>query len=438
MADLTADSGFGAIHGADRTARSEPVLRGPRESSSNGEALRAERIAATRTADAAPRAGAAALAKYNAALEGPLAKARFAVWAGGGALSLALMAGIGVWGYKLVMREVLGLPVVAAEEGAMRVLPTDPGGEIVPQQGLEVNAIPAAGIAAAPSDVLVLAPQTPGLAEEDMDVVVQTMAEADEVVPVATAVALDPLGLVEAGAPEAVPEVEVASAAEPATPEPSMTAGEGLAFANDMATDAAPLAPLAEALAAPVAVALPEAAPAVAPTDAVVTAPLEAPAAEAAPAPLEGAPVEVAAAPVTVIPATVPGVAAAIRPAPRPAALRAPATAAPVVAASASPAEAEAAASASPALTDVLPAGTHLVQLGAFDSAEIAASEWERLQGPFGEFLGGKERVIQETQSNGRTLYRLRAMGFSDRSEARILCAALTAEDADCIPVTVD
>jgi cell division protein FtsN len=139
-----------------------------------------------------------------------------------------------------------------------------------------------------------------------------------------------------------------------------------------------------------------------------------------------------------VIPATVPGVAAAIRPAPRPAALRAPAAAAPVVAASASPAEAEAEAPASPALTDVLPAGTHLVQLGAFDSAEIAASEWERLQGPFGEFLGGKERVIQETQSNGRTFYRLRAKGFSDRAEARILCAALTAEDADCIPVTVD
>jgi cell division protein FtsN len=150
---------------------------------------------------------------------------------------------------------------------------------------------------------------------------------------------------------------------------------------------------------------------------------------------MEAAPVEVAAAPVTVIPATVPGVAAAIRPAPRPAALRAP-DAAPVVAASAAPAEA--AAPASPALTDALPAGTHLVQLGAFDSAEIAASEWERLQGPFGEFLGGKERVIQETQSNGRTFYRLRAKGFSDRAEARILCAALTAEDADCIPVTVD
>ena len=43
MADLTADSGFGAIHGADRTARSEPVLRGSRDSTSSGEALRAER-----------------------------------------------------------------------------------------------------------------------------------------------------------------------------------------------------------------------------------------------------------------------------------------------------------------------------------------------------------------------------------------------------------
>jgi hypothetical protein len=46
--------------------------------------------------------------------------------------------------------------------------------------------------------------------------------------------------------------------------------------------------------------------------------------------------------------------------------------------------------------------------------------------------------VIQETQSNGRTFYRLRAMGFADRADARILCAALTAENAACIPVTVD
>jgi cell division protein FtsN len=116
-----------------------------------------------------------------------------------------------------------------------------------------------------------------------------------------------------------------------------------------------------------------------------------------------------------------------------------------VAAEEAAPAEAaptEVAAAEAPAsdvaLTASVAAGTHLIQLGAFDSAEIAASEWTRLQGQFGEFLGSRERVIQETQSGGRTFYRLRAQGFTDRADARRLCAALTAEGADCIPVTVD
>ncbi|EYD76221.1 hypothetical protein Rumeso_02145 [Rubellimicrobium mesophilum DSM 19309] len=144
------------------------------------------------------------------------------------------------------------------------------------------------------------------------------------------------------------------------------------------------------------------------------------------------------------------GVVAAPRPHLRPARAAAPAESGPAVVAEATPAEATPAEatpaestpaaeeSTSVAVTASLPAGTHLVQLGAFDSAEIAASEWTRLQGKFGEFLGSRERVIQETQSGGRTFYRLRAEGFEDRADARRLCAALTAEGADCIPVTVD
>jgi hypothetical protein len=404
------------------------VLRGPRGAESRSEALRAERLAATRSFDdEVPRAapGAAALAQYNAALEGPLAKARFAVWAGGGVLSLALMAGIGIWGYKLVMREVLGLPVVQAADGPMRVEPADPGGQVVPQQGLAVNAIPAAGVASPPSDVLVLAPQTPGLADEDMEVV-QTMAEADEVIPVATAVSVDPLALVEEPAPGAeAPSVATAALPE-STPQVVALAAPKLvlappdveAEADRLSMGATPLAPLGETVSATET-----------PLVTVAVQPAPDVAAETAP----GVPLVEEPPRVEIIPASVPGVAAAVRPAARPAALR---TAAPAPAAT-EPTAAPAPTS-SVALTAEIPSGTNLVQLGAFDSAEIAASEWERLQGPFGEFLGDKERVIQETQSNGRTLYRLRAVGFEDRAEARALCAALTAEDAACIPVTVD
>ena len=79
-----------------------------------------------------------------------------------------------------------------------------------------------------------------------------------------------------------------------------------------------------------------------------------------------------------------------------------------------------------------------MVQLGAFDSAEIADSEWARLQSAHPEFLGSRDHVVQEVQSGGATLYRLRTLGFPERADARILCAALTAEGTDCIPVTVD
>jgi hypothetical protein len=82
-----------------------------------------------------------------------------------------------------------------------------------------------------------------------------------------------------------------------------------------------------------------------------------------------------------------------------------------------------------------IPVGTRLVQLGAFDSAEVAGREWERLGTKFGEYMDGKERVIQRAESGGRVFYRLRAMGFADLSDSRRFCAALVAERADCIPV---
>ena len=39
----------------------------------------------------------------------------------GGVLSLALIAGVCVWGYKLMMRDVTGIPIVRSVQGDMRV-----------------------------------------------------------------------------------------------------------------------------------------------------------------------------------------------------------------------------------------------------------------------------------------------------------------------------
>ena len=105
-----------------------------------------------------------------------------------------------------------------------------------------------------------------------------------------------------------------------------------------------------------------------------------------------------------------------------------------------------AAASAAPAETsqssgiqiidpDQIPVGTRLVQLGAFESAEIAAQEWLRLAALFDDFMTEKSRVIQQAQSGGKVFYRLRAHGFDDLSDARRFCSALLARQANCIPV---
>jgi hypothetical protein len=46
-----------------------------------------------------------------------------------------------------------------------------------------------------------------------------------------------------------------------------------------------------------------------------------------------------------------------------------------------------------------LPDGTRLVQLGAFDTAEIAREEWDRIAGRFPEYFDDRPRVIEEAES---------------------------------------
>ena len=82
-----------------------------------------------------------------------------------------------------------------------------------------------------------------------------------------------------------------------------------------------------------------------------------------------------------------------------------------------------------------IPSGTRLVQLGAFGSQEIARAEWEKTMAQFGNYMAGKERVIQEAETGGRTFWRLRAMGFEDLADARRFCSVLVSDGANCIPV---
>ncbi|MEM7724554.1 MAG: SPOR domain-containing protein [Pseudomonadota bacterium] len=142
----------------------------------------------------------------------------------------------------------------------------------------------------------------------------------------------------------------------------------------------------------------------------------------------------VAAAP-DILPATVPGIVQSLRPQQRPAerqtaSLSTGGTAA--VAASAAPTEA-----AQELAAADLPAGTRLVQLGAYDTPEMARSEWTRLASRFPDFFTARARVIEQASSGGQNFYRLRAHGFEDLAASRRFCAALVAQGAACIPVTI-
>ena len=297
-------------------------------------------------------------------------------------VSLSLVAGVAVWGYKLLARDVSGIPVVRAAEGEMRVLPDDPGGVLAEHQGLAVNAVAAVGTAERPADRLLLAPSDVQLAEEDTPVITKASVEAPEI----------------AGTAQAIPEEVVAEAdlAEPSMDRDAMQAASIDAIISQLTGGPEAQEPINTSATARV-------------------VPAKVVPASATPAVLRDS---------EILPLATPGVAQSKRPQLRPA--TAPTN---VVQASYSPAATR---EIDPAQ---IPAGTRLAQLGAFDSPDVARAEWDKLQTRFGDYLNGKSRVVQQAETGGRTFYRLRAMGFTDLSDARRFCSALVAEKADCIPV---
>ena len=85
----------------------------------------------------------------------------------GTVLSLVLSISIGIWAYKLVMRDVSGIPVIAASKNPMRIAPEDPGGTSAQNQGLSVNVVAEQGRVVDP-DKVKLAPRPVILMTDDL------------------------------------------------------------------------------------------------------------------------------------------------------------------------------------------------------------------------------------------------------------------------------
>lgn len=314
----------------------------------------------------------------------------------GAVVSVGLMVMLAVWGYKLVVRDVSGVPVIRALEGEARTAPDEPGGELVARTGLAVNSV-AAGTEARPSNQVAIAPEATGLGDEDV-----AMGELGATAREPSRETETPLAL--PGSPiVAMTDSESAAAL-------ALAEAEAIAAQSEIANAPANEGPVNEALTdldgqqvvSPDAInaVLAEAASAVAPTPGAL--------------------------------------AQSARPAPRP---RRVASAQATVSSDAAPAAQAGTEAAAPAPTPAprvsptaVASGAPLVQIGAFDSDALASGEWSRISGKFGPLFSGKAQVIQKAESNGRDFWRLRVAGFESREEARRFCAALIAEGTDCIP----
>ncbi|MBZ4023415.1 hypothetical protein CKO11_13210 [Rhodobacter sp. TJ_12] len=313
---------------------------------------------------------------------------RWVQWAGA-ASSVALVIGVVIWGYKLAVRDVSGVPIIRAMEGPARVAPENPGGDLAAHVGLAVNEVAGSGLAAPGPDRVVLAPEPTDLAPDD-----------------APMAALRPLPEIAPPEEAATPEVEAEGEDIAALPVPDRARPT---------PEGAPTPDRADAPEPGI-----EAAVAAAMQDILEEEPAEAVAPEE----------EAAVPPEDIISPDVPGLARSPRPVPRPARdLQAEAAAA--ARAQADGAEVE---ELDPA---EVPAGTRVVQLGAFDSPEIARAEWDRAMRRFDALMIGKRRIVQEAISGGRSFWRLRVEGFANVDEARQFCAALVAEGANCIPTVM-
>ncbi|MEE4201420.1 tetratricopeptide repeat protein [Erythrobacter sp.] len=75
-------------------------------------------------------------------------------------------------------------------------------------------------------------------------------------------------------------------------------------------------------------------------------------------------------------------------------------------------------------------AATHLVQLGSFDSPEVAQAKWNDFKRRI-PALAAHDIVITEAEVNGRTFFRLAAAGFGARS-ARAMCSSVKSAGRGC------
>jgi len=294
----------------------------------------------------------------------------------GAVMSVALVAGVGIWSYRLMVRDVTGVPVIRALAGPIRVSPEDPGGRQAAYQGLAVNTVAAQGGAAGAAQTIALAPGAQPLTDEDR----ATAALAARSQQAAIA-----------------PPAAIAAPTETA-----FASGEALPVGVSVAEDTADLQIL----------------------------PASTPGIARSPIPRRRGATRVAQAPASAPPAPTQVAAQVGAPIPGGADPQAEQLLAELVTRLGAPRVTD----IDPAS---LTPGTRLVQLGVYDDESAARNGWETITARFPSFLENRGRIVEPATSGGRVFYRLRAAGFADEPEARRFCTMLLAENVDCIPTLI-
>jgi hypothetical protein len=335
--------------------------------------------------------------------------------------SLGVLAGMVFWGLQLVQRNPNEVPVIKAMEGPARALPEDPGGAQLDHAGLAVNSVQSDGSAQAPAERVVLAPAAPELHADDVAVAKQVVA----VKPVAAAEAEPEVDDVETvpqvakamselvDEPIKLTELEDRTAEDTPVTLKIMPVPEGAMIDTSdgvakLVTDEDLAAAEAERKAAE------EAALKAAKERAAILLEEEerqrgtkyAPLVASAP---PARPTQSKAAKAFRIKKEMKAAAAAKKTAVNPSAQE----------------------------VAEVPAGTWLVQIGAFESREVALSEWSRISRRNSDLFSSKKYTIQLAESGGRKFYRLRTVGFADAKSSKSFCSALKQRKLDCIAVAV-
>ncbi len=83
---------------------------------------------------------------------------------------------------------------------------------------------------------------------------------------------------------------------------------------------------------------------------------------------------------------------------------------------------------------DSIASGSHVAQLADYSSESEAMIEWSRLRDLYPDLLNGVDWYLEDAQSGGRQIVRLRVAGFGARELQQYFCDRLEAEFETCIP----